>query len=202
MGREATCVARLGRQMSEGRALLESEHVLFRGAFRVKVPLSDGTTAACKDGVLTLTWREGTLLLELGDAAQKWADAIQNPKSVLDKLGVKPGQRIAVIGLRDPEFVSRLTHLLGKRPSSRAGAGCVHVLFGVHCVADQVRLASFIASIHPAGGIWAVYPRGHRAISEDSIRAAARRAGLVDVKVVRFSDTHGAVRLVIPRATR
>jgi len=32
--------------------------------------------------------------------------------------------------------------------------------------------------------------------------AAAKEAGLVDVKVVRFSDTHTALKLVIPVARR
>jgi hypothetical protein len=32
--------------------------------------------------------------------------------------------------------------------------------------------------------------------------AAAREAGLVDTKVVSFSDTHTALKLVIPKAAR
>ena len=202
MGREAKCVARRGREQSSGKALLESDHLLFRGDFRVKVPFGKDTKANAKAGVLTLTWSEGTLALELGDAATKWADAIQNPKSVIDKLGVKHGQKVAVVGLRDAEFVAQLTEVLGEKPSTRAGKSCAHVLFGVHCESDHARLATFVASIHPAGGVWVVYERRHRDVSEDSIRAAARQAGLVDVKVVRFSETHGAVRLVIPKEMR
>jgi hypothetical protein len=34
------------------------------------------------------------------------------------------------------------------------------------------------------------------------VRAAAIRAGLVDVKVVRFSDALTALKLVIPKALR
>lgn len=202
MGREAMCVARKGRERSSGKALLESDHLLFRGDFRVKVPFGKDTKATAKAGVLTLTWSDGTLALELGDVAEKWADAIRNPKSVIDKLGVKRGQKVAVVGLRDAAFVTQLTEVLGEKPSSRAGKSCAHVLFAVHCDADHAKLATFVASIHPAGGVWAVYERGHRDVSEDSIRAAARQAGLVDVKVVRFSETHGAVRLVIPKEMR
>lgn len=202
MGREAACTARMGRQRSVGKALLESDHVLFRGDFRACVPIGAGTTAAAKAGVLTLTWSEGTLALELGEAAVKWLDAIQNPRSVIDKLGVKRGQRVAVVLLRDAGFVKRLARVLEEKPLTRATLGCAHVIFGVHCVADLERLAKFVECIRPAGGIWAVYPRGHAEVSEDTIRAAAKRAGLVDVKIVRFSDTHGAVRLVIPKELR
>ena len=75
MGREVMCVARKGRERSNGKALLESDHLLFRGDFRVKVPFGKDTKATAKAGVLTLTWSDGTLALELGEVAGKWADA-------------------------------------------------------------------------------------------------------------------------------
>jgi hypothetical protein len=67
---------------------------------------------------------------------------------------------------------------------------------------DAARLAALVPAIAPAGGVWAIYPKGRRELSEDTVRAAGRRAGLVDVKVVRFSETLGALKLVIPRARR
>ena len=202
MGREAPCLARHGRERSHGRAQLESDHLLFRGDFRVKVPLGKGTHASAKHGVLALKWSEGTLSLELGDAAAKWADAIANPKSVFDKLGVKPGQKVALVGRHDAHLAQELKRILGENLSTRAGKGCAHVFFALHCVDDHARLAKFIPAIHPAGGVWALYPRGHDEVSEDSIRRAARESGLVDVKIVRYSQTHGAVRLVIPKESR
>jgi hypothetical protein len=47
-----------------------------------------------------------------------------------------------------------------------------------------------------------VSPKGRPEIGDVVVIAAAKRAGLVDNKVVRFSDTHTALRLVIPRARR
>jgi hypothetical protein len=40
MGQEANCKARFGKQVSAGRAMLETDYVLFRGDFRVKIPSS------------------------------------------------------------------------------------------------------------------------------------------------------------------
>ena len=37
---------------------------------------------------------------------------------------------------------------------------------------------------------------------QDQVRAAAKAAGLTDVKVVAFSATHSALKLVIPLAAR
>jgi len=47
-----------------------------------------------------------------------------------------------------------------------------------------------------------VSPKGDRSIRDIDVIAAAKEAGLVDVKVARWSDTHTAAKLVIPRALR
>ena len=41
-------------------------------------------------------------------AAEKWALKIRYPRSLLDKLGVKPGARIAVLGSFEPYFLADL----------------------------------------------------------------------------------------------
>jgi len=202
MGRERACRAKFGRQAGEGRALLETDELVFRGEFRAKVPLREIESLATKAGVLTVRWPGGTLALSLGDAAEKWAEAIRNPKSVLAKLGVEPGLRVAVIGVKYVSFLADLARALGAAPARRAGKHMDLVFAGIHAPADHARLAALIEAIRPAGGIWAIYPRGRKDVSEDTLRAAARRAGLVDVKIVRFSESHGAVKLVIPKAAR
>ena len=59
MGREAVCKARLGRQKGEGKALLETSELIFRGDFRVKVPFSAITTLIAKGPTLTVTYKGG-----------------------------------------------------------------------------------------------------------------------------------------------
>jgi len=206
MGREATCHAtchaKTGRDSGEGKALLETDEVLFRGDFRTRVPLREISRVEAKGGVLTITWPGGTLALSLGDAAEKWAEAIRNPKSVVAKMGIKPGQRVALLAGFDAAFHRDVAAALGAKPQARAGKGCDLVFAMLARPGDEARLARLVPAIEPAGGVWAVYPKGRRDLSEDTIRAAGRRAGLVDVKVVRFSDALGAVKLVIPKARR
>ena len=60
----------------------------------------------------------------------------------------------------------------------------------------------FDQNIKPNGGIWVVSPRGRKEIRDIHVIAAAKNAGLVDVKVCRFSETHTALKLVIPRDKR
>jgi len=52
------------------------------------------------------------------------------------------------------------------------------------------------------GAIWVIRPRGSDAISEGDVMAAGKAAGLVDIKVARFSDTHSALKFVIPIGQR
>jgi hypothetical protein len=63
-------------------------------------------------------------------------------------------------------------------------------------------LSSLIRAIKPDGAIWIVRPKGHKDITEAETMAAGKKAGLVDIKVVSFSDTHTAEKFVIPVAKR
>lgn len=52
------------------------------------------------------------------------------------------------------------------------------------------------------GMIWAVWPKGRKEFGEDDIRHFGLQAGLVDVKVMSFSDELSGLKLVIPLALR
>lgn len=202
MGREAMCVARSGGKSGEGKALLESDELIFRGEFRVRVPLRDVTTVSARNGSLTVEWSGGKLALALGKDAEKWAHAITNPKSLMDKMGVKPGLQVAIVGRFETSFRTEIMNALGVKPGVKPVPGCDLVFYLVSHENDPEKFKELIPAIAPDGGIWAVYPRGRKDVSEDTIRSAARGAGLVDIKIVRVSDTHGAVKLVIPKADR
>ena len=101
MGAELDCRAKFGSKSSAGRALLETNEIIFRGDFRLKIPLKEIIAAKASNGKLAITFSEGEAIFDLGPAAEKWAHKILHPKSVIEKLGVKPGQKIAVLGVTD-----------------------------------------------------------------------------------------------------
>ena len=202
MGKEAVCHARCGRESGEGLALLETDELLFRGEFRVKVPLKEITSVSVTDGRLAVEWPGGRLSLDLGRGAEKWAQAISSPKTVVEKLGVKPGLRVVLVGRFETWFRTDVMNALGVKPGVKpvSGTDLVFILF-LH-EGDEAKLEDLIPAIHPDGAIWAVYPKGRRDLSEDTVRKAARRMGLTDIKVVRVSDELGALKLVIPKLAR
>lgn len=203
MGLEATCVMRLGRRRLNGKALLETDHLLLRlPDERVKIAFGDIERLEAKDGRLAVTHRHGNVTLYLGAAATKWIEKIKNPRSLMDKLGVEAGMNVTVDGVDDAGFLVELAARTAQGPSRPGGAIDI-VFFGTENPASLVRLATFKRMLASDGAIWVVHRKGRDATVKDTdVFAAAKQAGLVDTKVVAFSATHTAERLVIPLKDR
>lgn len=204
VGQEQQCTLTKGRTRTAGRALLESDHLLFRGAdARVRISFTGLTKVSAKDGRLSLTNGDGTYVLELGERAERWAEKIRNPRSLLDKLGVKAGMRLAIVGLDNPAFESQLRDRCNDVTVGKPLRD-THIIFvAAESQKELERLATLKKAIVPAGAIWVVHRKGKEGTLKDvEVFAAAKRAGLVDNKVASFSDTHTAERLVIPVADR
>ena len=196
MGREARCVVRYDGAEAICRALLETDEVIVRGDIRLAVPLGEISEVADDDGTLRIGWPDGTLELELGDPeAGCWQHAILHPKTLFDKLGVKDGQRVAVVGRLPSEFV---TELREQHPEPPPGAPLDVIFLAVGSAGDLDLLESLLHGLSRDGAIWIVRPKGSKELPESAVRSAARDAGLVDIKTARFSDTHAADKYVIP----
>src|SRR5262245_23653912 len=203
MGLEASCTVRYDSKTSMGKAQLEEKEILFRGDFRLKVPLAEIKKADVKGGALTITWKGGQARLDLdAAAAAKWADRIRNPRGLLDKLGIKPESSVAVVGLDEPDFLQQLRARTRRVAIGKAAKGTDTVLVAMEAIRDLKRLATLRKAIEPDGAIWVIWPKGVKAFREDDVRAAGPSMGLVDVKVVSFSETLSGLKMVIPRALR
>jgi hypothetical protein len=124
-------------------------------------------------------------------------------KPRLDKLGVRPGCRVAIVGLADPDFrdelLERTTDLTEGQPLPRSDL----VFLAAESPDDLAGLAELRARLKPEGAVWVVSRKGGAAtLRYADVLGAALDAGLVDNKVVSFSESHTALRLVIPRALR
>jgi hypothetical protein len=201
MGLDTRCSATFNKQTSIGRAQLETDHVLFRGDFRARLALAAITGISIRNGVLSLKSSQGTLALSLGAAAAKWAEKIGSPTSRVEKLGVKPGARVSVIGLDDRAFLDELK-AAGADVSTRARKDSNQIYMSIESARDLTRFEALLRSLRPDGAIWAIRRKGLADASEAATMAAGKAAGLVDVKVARFSETHTAEKFVRPMATR
>jgi hypothetical protein len=204
MGYDATCTLRFDGKTSRGTAWLEHKDLVFRGPVRLAIPLATITAATARDGTLHIEFGDTSADFTMGSAAAKWAKRITSPPSRLDKLGVKVGMTIAAIGVRDDGFLTEAADRADKvtRRAPVASRPADLIFYGVDHRDALGGIASLVRLIKPDGAVWIVRPKGRREITEAETMAAGKRAGMVDVKVVSFSDTHTAEKFVIPVAKR
>ena len=128
-------------------------------------------------------------------------------KPLADKLGFRPGQRVAYVN--PPE---NFGELVGELPDGcRVGEGTRSRADMVVCFVKQrrllkQRLPALRRAIEPDGMLWIGWPKkasGVRTdITEDVIREVVLPTGLVDTKVCAIDETWSGLRLVVRRELR
>jgi hypothetical protein len=202
MGQEVEVRACIGEKIMSGKALLETDFLLFRGDTRLKILFKDIETLDARDGWLRVKYPGGAARFELGPYAEKWVEKIRSPRSLMDKLGVKPDSHVAVVGVGDADFLAQLRERIGKIPAERTPRDSDFVFYAAEKKSDLARLKGLAKSLNKTGAVWVVYPKGQKQITENDVLGAGKPAGLVDVKVCSFSPTHTALKFVIPLAKR
>jgi hypothetical protein len=198
MGNELKCTVRFGKETSEGKALLETSELLFRGEFRLKIPFASIKSAKAVGGELHLQTANGLAVFEIGPAAENWRAKILHPKTRIEKIGVKPGAKVALFGSFAADFLSELKLLGTAVTKDKVAAEPDAIFFAADSVKELSTVAKIAKSLKGATALWIVYSKGQKSITENDVLAAGRKTGLKDVKVVGFSATHTALKFVIP----
>jgi hypothetical protein len=201
MGLQAKCSASFEGKVSSGNALLESEQLIFRGDYRVVVPFKAIKRLSEAAGKLSIECTQGMLILDLGNEARKWEDKIKNPKTLVDKLGVKRGMRVTVHKVDDSGFLKALKEK-GIEYQTKASKMSDMIFFQSDSIKELSSVGALAESLAKNGTLWLVYPKGKKEIKQEDVFKTGKLAGLVDVKVVSFSSTHTALKFVIPVSKR
>jgi hypothetical protein len=206
MGYDAACDIRIDGTTLRGAASLEHQTLVLRGTERLSIPLDAVTAAVASEGWIRIDFDGRVVEIALGAAAEKWAARITSPPSRLTKLGIKAGMRVLALGALPDDFLEELrgagTTVVRRMPVSARAPSIDMVFVMLDAVPAFERLPVLARTIVPAGAIWTLRRKGNREVSEAATMAAGKRAGLVDVKVVSFSDTITAEKFVIPVANR
>ena len=203
MGNEVKCRVRSGKQESEGKALLETSEIIFRGDFRLKLPFATILSAKVVSDELQLQTADGVAIFQLGAAtAAKWREKILHPKTRIEKLGIKPGTKVSLIGFQDQneEFLKELQKTEAVVTAAKNGLPkeCDCILLRTDTEQQLAQVAKIARKMLGAVPLWIIYPKGQQHITEGDVFAAGHKAGLTDIKVVGFSATHTALKFVIP----
>ena len=211
MGNEVKCRVRFGKQESEGKVLLETSEIIFRGDFRLKIPFATMKSVKVVDGGLQVSTAEGLAIFEVGaGAAEKWREKILHPKSRIEKLGVQAGSKVTLMGFgkMDGEFLEEIEKATGATKKALKGEvrDVQWIFLKAETIKELEQISKIAKGMQGAAGLWVVYPKGNakgsQKITEGEVLSAGRAAGLKDVKVVGFSPTHTALKFVIPVAKR
>ena len=123
-------------------------------------------------------------------------------RSLLDKLGVKQGQAILILGVDDGAFINDISPFHPEFAERKPAADLDLIFYRAETKKDLARIKSLRKSILKNGGIWVVYPKGRQHIREIDVITAGKAAGLPANKVCVPTATHTPHRFVIPRLQR
>jgi hypothetical protein len=122
-------------------------------------------------------------------------------RSLVEKLGIKPGTRIAVLGAPRGyrATLGRLPTGVTVRTVARGPLSVIQY-FVTRRARLEGRLATLLRALAPGGALWISWPKRASGVvtdlTEDTVRAAALRRGLVDVKVCAVDETWSGLKLV------
>lgn len=199
MGLEAECTVRVGRKSAAGTALLEGEVLLFRGDMSLRFPFEEMRDVSVDGDALVVKTGDQEARFEIGaPIAERWLRLIKEPKSLFEKLEVGPQSRVAVVDIHDSLFLTALRERTASVAEGRVPEGAPVVFFGAESKDALRRVQLLRARMIDTGVLWIVRPKGVKTITEADVFEAAKANALVDTKVVAFSKTHTAHKLVIP----
>jgi hypothetical protein len=129
-------------------------------------------------------------------------EEVVSTRSRIEKLGVKAGAEVLVLGVEgDCRFMDELRECGAVvRTGGNRAMDMIFALFRHRN--DLRRLPSLVPRLKPDGVLWTLRSKGSPDLKESEMMRAGQDAGLVDVKVVSFSDVLTAEKFVIPVAKR
>jgi len=199
MGNELKGAVRAGKERHAGKILLETSELIFRGMdYRLKIAFGEVRDVKAANGELRVETKDGVNVFEVGAHAEKWRDKILHPKSRAEKLGVKAGTTVRLLGEFEADFVKEVRAAKAQLIQTANSADVANTFFAPGSKSALAALGKYAKKMKGAEALWIVYPKGKKELTEIEVIGAGRKAGLKDVKVVGFSSTHTALKFVIP----
>ena len=122
-------------------------------------------------------------------------------KALVQKIGLKPGHRLALAGEPDG-FIKELAPLpegVAVVSGGRTPLDCV-ILFADEARTLESRIARWTPRLAPAGMLWIAWPKKASKVATDVtegfVRNTGLAAGLVDVKICAVNDIWSGLKFV------
>jgi hypothetical protein len=122
-------------------------------------------------------------------------------RSLIDKLGIKQGHRVVILGA-PPEYAAALGKLPpGVAPGARLqGENDFLHLFTKSRKELEQKFPALKSHLASSGSLWISWPKGSSGVASDlnenTVREVGLRNGLVDVKVCAIDDVWSGLKFV------
>jgi DUF3052 family protein len=124
-------------------------------------------------------------------------------RTAVQKLGVKPEQRVEVIGDVGPGLRRDVQDVIGRGLVRSGDLDTAIVLVESEDEAKEA-LLRYRARLRDDGALWVITrKRGHdRYLNQMTLVPHAKKLGLIDNKTCSIDDERSGIRFVVPRALR
>ena len=199
MGSELVAIIKVGRKKFTAKVLLESNSLIIRGVERKVIPFEQMHSLLLKSAILKFSFKKKTYHIHLGDTAAAWFNKIKNPKSVLDKIGFTSDSKTALFNISDTNFTRAVKRKTDGVSIDTSVKNSDIIIVEANNRLELEKIFGLKKHLRMNGALWIVFTKGKSAAIKDTeVMETGKRFGLVDVKVVGFSETHTALKFVIP----
>lgn len=163
------------------------------------VAVGKGTNARATSGQLKVSRGSKSATFEVGPTSDTWVRKILNPPSRATKLGAKAGQKFWLSrGFRSDDSASLIAELsqFGMSQTKRVDL-CDLAIVLLDNAGDLTRFTETIESSQPGTHLWAVWPKGTKAITQSQVMETAKQFGMGPGKSMAFDDSLTAMRFTI-----
>ena len=124
------------------------------------------------------------------------ADGVQPARSVVDRLGIRPNVRVALVGVSDahlPGLVAERTKKITKMVPHEPVDMLIYQAEGAFALQ---RVAELARAVSRDGALWVLWPKSQENIKQSHVYRAGTAAGLVDVKIASISERLSGMEFV------
>lgn len=196
VGKEAKTIVSIDGKGALSKVLLEGTDIVSRGEHRGKWNVKEMKGLKASAGKIAFSCDAGKVAIDLGDQAVKWLEALTNPRTRAQKLGVENGSTVCVLGESKGEDLSDVEEVSGKPLSKRMSASADVVLLFARRTAGLERLNAVAEGMQAACSVWVMWPKGVKEFGHEQVAAAGKAAGLSQTRSIGFSEVFSGLRFV------
>lgn len=198
MAMEAACRLQVGRQKYEGRVRMEGGYIDFSGATKFRFRLGEIRNPSRAEDAIQFDFHGNAVSIQVGEkAAPRWIDYILHPQTQAEKLGVREGDTVRIIGHEDPELLASIADK-GASAVHSSTATCDVMVLGVERPTDLHAVRHLFDRIRPSGSLWVLLPKSVRTVTKANVVVAARESSLELSKALDYSESFSAFRMNRP----